>query len=83
MRIDAEQYAGSRMSYYTALSLVAMGPETSIPAPPEQQLQVTGIPAGLWINFVTWAKDGKSIAFTTRSAGGGGGTGRGFSMSCR
>lgn len=58
------------MSYYTGLSLVTMGPGTTIPAPPDQQLQVTGIPAGLWINFVTWAKDGNTIAFTTRSAGG-------------
>ena len=57
------------MSYYTALSLVTMGDATTIPAPPDQQLQVTGIPAGHWINFVTWAKDGRTIAFTTRSAG--------------
>lgn len=42
----------------------------TIPAPADQQRQVTGIPEGQWINYVTWAKSGKTIAFTTRSAGG-------------
>ena len=57
------------MSYYTGLSLVSMREGVTIPAPADQQLQVTGIPAGHWINYVTWAKDGRTIAFTTRSAG--------------
>lgn len=57
------------MSYYTALSLVSMQEGVTIPAPADQQRQITGIPEGQWINYVTWAKNGKTIAFTTRSAG--------------
>ena len=69
LRIDAEQMTRSRMSYYTDLALVSMLDDTIIPAPPDQQLPITGIPAGHWINFVTWARDGVHLAFTLRSAG--------------
>ena len=57
------------MSYYTDLALVSMLEDTVIPAPPEHQLPITGIPDGHWINFVTWARDGTHLAFTLRSAG--------------
>ena len=69
LRIDAEQMARSRMSYYTSLALVSMADDTIIPAPPEQQLPISGIAPGHWINFVTWSHDGATLAFTLRSAG--------------
>ena len=59
----------SRMSYYTSLALVSMLEDTIIPAPPEHQLPITGITPGHWINFVTWSRDGATLAFTLRSAG--------------
>ena len=69
LRIDAEQMTRSRMSYYTSLALVSMLDDTIIPAPPEQQLPISGIAPGHWINFVTWSHDGATLAFTLRSAG--------------
>jgi len=69
LRIDAEQMTRSRMSHYTSLALVSMADDTVIPAPPEQQLPISGIAPGHWINFVTWSHDGTTLAFTLRSAG--------------
>ena len=57
------------MSHYTSLALVSMLEDTVIPAPPEQQLPISGIAPGHWINFVTWSHDGATLAFTLRSAG--------------
>ena len=57
------------MSHYTSLALVSMLEDTIIPAPPEQQLPISGIAPGHWINFVTWSHDGATLAFTLRSAG--------------
>ncbi len=57
------------MSHYTSLALVSMADDTIIPAPPEQQLRISGIAPGHWINFVTWSHDGATLAFTLRSAG--------------
>lgn len=68
IRIDAEQFSRSRMSYYTGLSIVPS--DTLVPAPPEAMMEVTGYPAGAWLNYVTWSPDGTYIAFTTRSPGG-------------
>jgi Tol biopolymer transport system component len=67
VRIDAEQFSRSRMSYYTGLSIVPS--DVLVPAPPEAMMEVTGYPAGAWLNYVTWSPDGSYIAFTTRSPG--------------
>lgn len=75
IRIDAEQFSRSRMSYYTGLSIVPS--DTLVPAPPEAMMEVTGYPAGAWLNYVTWSPDGTYIAFTTRSPGGPGDPPRG------
>jgi hypothetical protein len=67
IRIDAEQFSRSRMSYYTGLSIVPS--DTLVPAAPEAMMDITGYPEGAWLNYVTWSPDGSYIAFTTRSPG--------------
>ena len=61
--------SGSRMSYYTGLSLVNMTNDLVLPAPREATTPITGYPEGFWINLVSWSQDGKHIAFTVRSPG--------------
>ncbi|BDA47831.1 probable glutamyl endopeptidase, chloroplastic [Coccomyxa sp. Obi] len=70
LRIDAQLNAGSRMGYYTGLSIVQMTDDLILPAPMERTTPITGYPEGLWINLVSWSQDGRHIAFTVRSPGG-------------
>lgn len=67
VRIDAEQFSRSRMSYYTGLFIVPSG--KLVPAAPEDTLAISGYPEGSWINYVSWSPDGRYITFTTRSPG--------------
>ena len=69
LRIDPEQVSRSRMSYYTQLALIKVTDDITIPVPPEQQLVITGVPPGRWLNFPSWSRDGTKFAFTVRSAG--------------
>lgn len=69
LRIDAEMNAGSRMGYYTGLSIVQMTDDLVLPAPKERTTPIVGYPEGLWINLVSWSQDGRHIAFTVRSPG--------------
>ncbi len=69
LRIDAQLNAGSRMGYYTGLSIVQMTDDLVLPAPMERTTPITGYPEGLWINLVSWSQDGRHIAFTVRSPG--------------
>ena len=57
------------MSHYTGLSLAQMTDSLVLPAPLEDTLPITGLPEGMWINLVSWAQDGRHIAFTVRSSG--------------
>lgn len=61
--------SGSRMSYYTGLSLLDMTDDLVLPAPREATTPITGFPSGFWLNLVSWSSDGKHIAFTVRSPG--------------
>jgi len=76
LRIDAGITSRSRMGHYTALSVVKLGEGVVVPAAEAKKLgmnssavevEVTGLPEGCGINFVTWATDGKRIAFTVRA----------------
>ena len=75
VRIDAGITSRSRMGRYTGLSVVQLGDGVVVPAaearklgmPSAVEVPVKGLPEGCGINFVTWAKDGKRIAFTVRA----------------
>ena len=75
LRIDAGITSRSRMGHYTGLSVVQLGEGVVVPAaearklglPSAVEVAVTGLPEGCGINFVTWAHDGKRIAFTVRA----------------
>lgn len=41
-----------------------------VPAPVELTRPITGFPVGSWLNYVSWSRDSKHIAFTVRSPGG-------------
>ena len=69
LRIDPDMNSGSRMSYYTGLTIVDMSDDLVLPAPREATTPITGYPEGFWINLVSWSQDGKHIAFTVRSPG--------------
>ncbi|KAF8067166.1 hypothetical protein HT031_002213 [Scenedesmus sp. PABB004] len=75
VRIDAEQFSRSRMSYYTGLCIVPA--DTLVPAPPSATRSITGYPEGAWLNLVSWSPDGRFVSFTTRSPGGPGDPPRG------
>jgi hypothetical protein len=57
------------MTYYTALAVAPFADDLMLPIREGVARQISGIPEGMWINYVTWAPDGKTIAFTLRSAG--------------
>lgn len=59
MRIDAEQFSRSKMSYYIDMAIVSA--EEIVPAPPEKCRHIEGFPAGSWINNVSWSPDGDKI----------------------
>ena len=75
IRIDAGITSRSRMGHYTGLSVVRLGDGVVVPAaearklglPSAVEIPVTGLPDGCGINFVTWSRDGKRIAFTVRA----------------
>ncbi|CAL5225819.1 g8598 [Coccomyxa viridis] len=69
LRIDPDMTSGSRMSYYTGLTIVDMTDDLVLPAPRDATTPITGYPEGFWINLVSWSPDGKHIAFTVRSPG--------------
>ena len=75
IRIDAGITSRSRMGHYTGRSVVRLGDGVVVPAaearrlgmPSAVEVPVTGLPEGSGINFVTWSRDGKRIAFTVRA----------------
>ena len=69
LRIDPELNAGSRMSHYMGLSLVPMSDTLVLPAPEQDTKPITGYPAGMWVNLVSWSQDSRHVAFTVRSPG--------------
>ncbi|CAI9105500.1 OLC1v1004431C1 [Oldenlandia corymbosa var. corymbosa] len=62
VRIDGKCNSRSRMSFYTGIGIHSfnddgtLGPET----------EITGLPDGAKINFVTWSNDGRHLAFAVR-----------------
>ena len=72
LRINPDTFSRSRMSYYLAGRYVPFTDDVSIPLDEGHGQPITGIPAGYWINYVTWSPEGTHIAFTLRSAGGAG-----------
>ncbi len=65
LRVDPGQNTRSRMGYNTALELAPL-PAGGVPGTPRP---VTGIPAGAWLNFVSWSPNGSRLAFTVRGSG--------------
>uniref|UniRef100_A0A1J3IPT7 Probable glutamyl endopeptidase, chloroplastic n=1 Tax=Noccaea caerulescens TaxID=107243 RepID=A0A1J3IPT7_NOCCA len=62
VRIDGYCNTRSRMSFYTGLGIHQLLPDGTLS--PEKE--ITGIPDGGKINFVTWSNDGKHLAFSIR-----------------
>jgi hypothetical protein len=65
LRVDPVQNTRSRMGYNTALELAPLPPG----GPPGPARRIEGVPAGAWINFVSWSPNGKRVAFTVRGSG--------------
>ena len=65
LRLDVAQNSRSRMGYNTALEVAPLpvGQQPGVPRP------ITGIPAGAWLNFVSWSPSGSRLAFTVRGSG--------------
>ena len=40
-----------------------------LPAPAQTELKITGYPEGWWLNYVTWSKDSRQLAFSVRCPG--------------
>jgi hypothetical protein len=53
------------MGFNTALEVAPLpvGQQPGVPRP------ITGIPAGSWLNFVSWSPSGSRLAFTVRGSG--------------
>lgn len=66
LRIDETQNSRSRMSGNTGM---ALGPMPTSEAEIGVYSHFTGIPSSATVNYVSWATNGKSIAFTVRFAG--------------
>jgi hypothetical protein len=66
MRIDADQFSKSKMSYYTDMAMVSASEQ--VPAPADKCRQIAGWPAGSWLNYISWSPDGDKIV-GTRAAG--------------
>ncbi|KAF3555472.1 hypothetical protein F2Q69_00010264 [Brassica cretica] len=62
VRIDGYCNTRSRMSFYTGLGIHQLLPDGTLS--PEKE--ITGIPDGGKINYVTWSNDGKHMAFSIR-----------------
>eukprot|EP00899_Mesostigma_viride_P025976 jgi/Mesvir1/6563/Mv16821-RA.1 len=62
LRIDTLMNTRSRMSFYMGMTIATLGDE-GMPGP---EMPFKGIPAGAKLNFMSWSRDGKRIAFTIR-----------------
>eukprot|EP00897_Mesotaenium_endlicherianum_P002958 jgi/Mesen1/2690/ME000167S01839 len=63
LRIDPACNTRSRMSFYTGISVCDILADASL----GPELDVTGLPAGAMINFVSWSPNGHQLAFTVRT----------------
>lgn len=54
---------------YTGLGLLDLTDTVMLPAPARDETRITGYPEGFWLNYVTWSKDSRHIAFAVRSPG--------------
>jgi dipeptidyl aminopeptidase/acylaminoacyl peptidase len=74
VRVDPQLFGRSRTSYYTSMTIAPFSEALVLPLrgkpPGAGTVPITGIPAGMWINYASWAPDGAALAFTLRSAGG-------------
>ncbi|XP_010679382.2 probable glutamyl endopeptidase, chloroplastic [Beta vulgaris subsp. vulgaris] len=62
IRVDVKSNTRSRMSFYTGIGIHQLTSDGTLG--PEKE--VLGLPAGARINFVSWATDGRHLAFTVR-----------------
>ncbi|KAL0371544.1 UNVERIFIED_CONTAM: putative glutamyl endopeptidase, chloroplastic [Sesamum angustifolium] len=63
VRIDGKCNSRSRMSYYTGIGIYQLMDDGTLG--PEKEL--SGLPSGAKINFVTWSNDGSHLAFSVRT----------------
>ncbi|KAL0459771.1 UNVERIFIED_CONTAM: putative glutamyl endopeptidase, chloroplastic [Sesamum latifolium] len=63
VRIDGKCNSRSRMSYYTGIGIYQITDDGTLG--PEKEL--SGLPSGAKINFVTWSNDGRHLAFSVRT----------------
>ncbi|EPS59919.1 hypothetical protein M569_14885 [Genlisea aurea] len=63
LRIDGKSYCRSRMSSYTGISVYQILEDYTLG--PERE--ISGLPSGAKINFVTWSNDGSYLAFAIRT----------------
>ncbi|KHG24720.1 putative glutamyl endopeptidase, chloroplastic -like protein [Gossypium arboreum] len=62
LRIDGKCNTRSRMSFYTGIGIHPLMPDGSL----GPETEVSGLPDGVKINFVTWSNDGKHLTFSVR-----------------
>ncbi|XP_027155066.1 probable glutamyl endopeptidase, chloroplastic [Coffea eugenioides] len=63
VRIDGKCNSRSRMSFYTGIGVHLLNADGTLG--PEKE--ITGLPHGAKINFVTWSKDGRHLSFSVRA----------------
>ncbi|KAL3517372.1 hypothetical protein ACH5RR_019961 [Cinchona calisaya] len=62
IRIDGKCNSRSRMSFYTGIGIHLLNDDGTLG--PEKE--ITGLPEGAKINFVSWSNDGRHLSFTVR-----------------
>ena len=55
--------------FHAGLGLLDLTDTVMLPAPAHEETRITGYPEGRWLNYVTWSKDSRHIAFAVRSPG--------------
>ncbi|GJP45983.1 hypothetical protein CLOM_g5611, partial [Closterium sp. NIES-68] len=65
VRIDPEAHSRSRMSFYTGVTIHQVNDDDTL----GDSVEVSGLPPGSKINFLSWSPDGQHLAFTVRGDG--------------
>ncbi|CAI5515420.1 unnamed protein product [Closterium sp. Naga37s-1] len=65
VRIDPEAHSRSRMSFYTGVTIHRVNGDDTL----GDAVDITGLPPGSKINFLSWSPDGQHLAFTVRGDG--------------